>query len=348
MLKLTDNSIEEKAVMSTTTVSSSYLGPYTGTTITTIPYGYNTYGGNYYPGQVIQIGGSGTFTINGMSPMALEYNLSGVNKSLLLSGKEIIKNKLYAYVGNDIITYDRVSTTYIVLIENDLEGDINHYTQIKEFFQTRRGLMVIAYDMLLNRLELSSVCKEDEPIANIDMLLDHELQIKPDKTDYFSSLKSRFLPIVNYKISSIDNNTITLEKNTKAGLFPVIHTPNYIYNLQNPKKEQVQKASNLLNNLLCEGYLLDKECLPEVQPYFSPEYAYLSLRSKKEITEALRVFDKSKQGLINLLQNITVAGTSVVPFVEAVISQCALNQSIINIEEYAYIAIRNLVETNIC
>ncbi len=300
----------------------------------------------YYPSTVVYGPTSNYYATN--LPQIYERNLSESLKLISMCGKEIIKNKLFNLLSEPI-TYDRVSNTYIVLIENDLQDEIANFTQIKDFFKTRRGLMVIAYDMLLNRLEFSSICKEDEPISNIDMLLDHKLQIKIDKTEYFASLKSRFMPIVNYKLSSIEgSDNIVLERNIKAGLLPVVHTPNYVYNLQTSKKEPTQKASKLLDSLLCEGYLINKEGLPEIQQYFSPEYAYLSFKNKEEITKALKVFDKSKQGLINLLQNITVPGTSVTSFVEAVISQCALNQSVINIEEYAYITIRNLIETNIC
>lgn len=97
-----------------------------------------------------------------------------------------------------------------------------------------------------------------------------------------------------------------------------------------------------------EVYLVNKSVLPDIQPYFSPEYSYLSfLNDKTYILKALQTFDKSKKGLIDLLTNITVAGTNVLPFVDLVIDYCALNQAINDIEGYTYIMIRNLIESNI-
>ena len=87
--------------------------------------------------------------------------------------------------------------------------------------------------------------------------------------------------------------------------------------------------------------------MPAIQPHFSPEYGYLTLRSKKEVEAALSKYDKSMLGLVSLLRNSTIPGTNVIPFIESVVDQCALDQNIVNTEEFAYITLRHLLETNL-
>ena len=106
-------------------------------------------------------------------------------------------------------------------------------------------------------------------------------------------------------------------------------------------------VAKMLERLSMECLLVDKSVLPCIQPNFSPEYAYLSLQDKSVIDAELRKFDKSKTGLINMLHNITIPGTNVLPFIECLISQCALDQTVLNTEEHTYCKIRHLLEINI-
>ena len=278
------------------------------------------------------------------------YNLCQVEDYIDLPGNKSVENILYIIPINEMttysnITYDRLSTNYITFIENDLDGKLLTSTQLHDFMGTGRSLVVLAYDTILNRLELSLV-HSNEPRSNIDMLLDDKLQVKKDKQEYFNSLTSRFLPIVNFNFAGQDtDNLLRFEKNLRSGLFPIIHVANYLYNFTTPKKSTT--AIKLLDMLQTEAILVDKTHLPQVQPNFSPEFGYLSLQNKEIIEAELKKFDKSKSGLINMLQNISVAGTNVLPFIDCLISQCALDQSILNIEEYTYCKIRHLLETNI-
>lgn len=272
------------------------------------------------------------------------YDLSKDYGEDLLIGfiDEYAKDKLYS-LGSKF-SYELVANTYVVLVEKDLTDDTNKLSKLDDFHATRRGLAVIAYDTILNRLEMSSVCKEDEVISNIDALLDDNLQIKGNKDEYFSSLRSRFLPIVNSSFIAREDNMLKLQKHLGNGLLPSIHASNYLLNLSNKTNH---KASKIIESIPKEVYLVDKTDLPNIQPYFTPEYCYLSLRPTQEITKALNIFNKSKEGLIELLTNITIPGTKVLPFVNLVIEHCALNQNIIDIEAYAYITIRHLIEQNI-
>ena len=280
-------------------------------------------------------------------------NLSDISYEEMLSfsfSKEIVKDYLYSIENSYSITYNLLSSNYFTLVENDLSDELINASSLLEFYTLGRGLAVVAYDMCYNRLELSAICRAETPVSNIDALLDDSLAIKKNKEDYFSSLKARLLPLVNYKFLDFTNKLLSFKKNLKLGLTPAIHVPNYIYNLStNPKTTSAfSKASALLECMSSEVYLVNKSVLPDIQPYFSPEYSYLSfLNDKTYILKALQTFDKSKKGLIDLLTNITVAGTNVLPFVDLVIDYCALNQAINDIEGYTYIMIRNLIESNI-
>jgi len=306
-------------------------------------------GGNYYPTFPGVI--SNNYVQNNWSNCRNTYDLSKMTDSkdfIFTCLKQIIKDILYILPCPLDVTYDKMSSNYFSLVENDLDGDINTATDIREFFKTNRSLAVVAYDIHLNRLEMSSMFSEESPVSNIDNLLDDKLQIKENKEEYFMSLKSRFLPLVNLRLLNItDNIILTFEKDLKQGILPFIHTSNYLFNPLYNSKSEGQKASDLLSSLTSEALLIDKSHLPDIQPYFSPEYCYLSLQNKEVIQEALETFDKSKEGLINFLNKITVPGTNVIPFIETMIDHCAMNQNIVNIERYAYITLRHLIESNL-
>lgn len=339
-------------------ISSYTTGTYTTNPITYISNISTTcsplvaYPGSYLgPGSYLTSNGmwSGAVTATGYT---INKNLSefSYKETLSIMSNETIKDYLYKNTFDAPFSYNLSGHNYFTLVENDLSDELVNATGLLDFYTLRRGLAVVAYDIKYNKLEISSICKEEEAISNIDSLLDNTLAIRENKKDYFSSLKSRYLPIVGFKFSDFNNTYINLKKNVSMGLLPVIHVPNYIYNLStNPRTtSDFLKASKLLESISSEVYLVNKSMLPDIQPYFSPEYSYLSLiNDKTMILKALEVFDKSKKGLIDLLTNITINGTNVVPFIDLVIDHCALNQNIANIESYAYIMVRNLIESNL-
>ena len=319
--------------------TTSYIGSYT---IGSIPIGSSNIF-TTYPGPSNWMA-SGNINTN--------KNLSEIpyKETLAVLSAETIKDYLYKITFGSYFTYNLFGNNYFTLVENDLSDELVNATKLSEFYTLRRGLAVVAYDMEYNRLEISAICKEEESISNIDYLLDDTLAVKKNKKEYFSSLKSRFLPIVGFKFLDFSNEFINLKKNINTGLLPVIHVPNYIYNLStNPKNiSEFLKPSKLIEELSSEVYLVNKSVLPDIQPNFSPEYSYLSLiENKATILRHFEAFDKSRKGLINLLTNITIPGTNVASFIDLVIDYCALNQSITDIEGYAYIMIRNLIESNL-
>ena len=273
--------------------------------------------------------------------------------NLLSNPEEIKKDTLFVIHPSVIstyrdIVYNKLSTNYFTLVENDLDNKQNEVT-LKNFKDDGRSIGVVAYDLLNNRLEIASVYFTDNSISNIDMLLDERLQVKKDKHAYFSSLRSRFLPVVNFIFLEAAQDTLRFTRDIKAGLLPVIHVSNFIYNpmfFEGLAKKQ--KASTILESLNMEALLVNKSGLPDYQKNFTPEYGYLSLQGKQVIQQGLSKFDKSKQGLIDLLTTITYTNTDVIPFIECLLGHCALDQSILNIEEYAYLKIRHLIEINNC
>ena len=139
------------------------------------------------------------------------------------------------------------------------------------------------------------------------------------------------------------------QKNTKYGLLPIIHISNYLYNpLTTCYTNQQHKASSVLETINKEALLINKELLPQVQPRFTPEYAYISLLNADTIRQELNTFNKSKQGLVNLLTNITVPGTNISSFIECLLDVSGLNQNVMDVESYLYLKIRHLIEINIC
>ena len=309
----------------------------------TVPAYYTFPTTTYTSGQVLVNTGSGGVV---WAIPTTTNNLSKQNEDFLINNvKSIFMNRLYTFDLD--IEYDLVANTYFTLIENELIDDMPKYTNIKDFFKPRRSLAVIAYDLELNRLEMSAVCKEEMPMTNIDLLLDDKLQIKESKEDYFNVIRANNLPIVNWAVSEFKQDGMTLTKNLNSGILPFVHVSNYLYNLGSNASFQEKRASKILDFIMQDAYLINKKALPDVLPYMSPEYCYLTFKDKTEINKALSVFNKSKQGLINLLTEISVPGTKVIEFVNAVLEQCAANQSILNTEEYMYLKIRHLIETNI-
>ena len=334
---------------STTTIITTNTGGYGYVYPSTLNYGS--------PTQVVTLPTNITYGPNSsyfLSPptwnFSLTKNLSDAVKNLILLSNEILPKTLYTLMHGDDITYSLFSDNYFTLIENNLENeDIINATDLLSFYTSDKTLAVVAYDVFSNRLEMSLVCKKEEPVSNINALLNDTLGVKEDISDYCSRLKSRYLPIVNY--SFIEGTpSLSLIKDIKRGLLPVIHTANYIYNSFNMTKQlaPIETFPKLpVVSLTAEALFVDKSNLPPVQNYFSPEYAYLSFKNINSIKEALKIYDNTRQGLINLLNYCVVEGTNVIPFVDSLISQAALNQNIINIEWYVYSQVRRLFENNL-
>ena len=138
-----------------------------------------------------------------VSPKALVSNLSELETRLILELKEERVRVLYRIFKEtaanlDLITYDKTSDNYITFVENDLDGKLITSTQLRDFLLPNRSLAVVALDTNLNRLEMSLVRNEEECRSNIENLLDDSLHVKEDKNEYFNSLTSRFLPLVNF------------------------------------------------------------------------------------------------------------------------------------------------------
>ena len=330
----------------TTTVANSYPNTYT-----TGPLigGYIS-GGGYW---------TGTAPYYAVPSMPLrKLNLSDAENKIDLYGFDNNFDSSLLYSLNWIaeqeltnLTYSITADNYFCLVENDFDDAVKESSNLADFKRTDRSMAVVAYDLLNNRLELSYTFFQDAAKSNIDILLDEHLCLREDTTEYFASLRSRFLPIVNYtNINySKDTKVLQFEKNTKYGLLPIIHISNYLYNpLTTCYTNQQHKASSVLETINKEALLINKELLPQVQPRFTPEYAYISLLNADTIRQELNTFNKSKQGLVNLLTNITVPGTNISSFIECLLDVSGLNQNVMDVESYLYLKIRHLIEINIC
>ena len=243
-------------------------------------------------------------------------------------------------------------TNYHCFMEQDFTDLSVNTGNMCDVIKCHKRSTILAYDKRLSRLEVSSIISKMDPQANLEHLITDDFNINPDKTDYLSTLYSRYIPLVNTMITNSvmngdifypNHTTITVESDIQSGLIPIVHLSNLVFgNLIPVSKKEV---ASLLENLSMEVLVLNKQEFPEVQKYYSPEYSYITFKkdinSKKIIRNAT---EYTKEGLISLLNILCVSGTNTIAFVDGLLAGMSLDQTILSTEDRAVSVIKTLIE----
>lgn len=314
--------------------------------------------------QIYGPGNSGTYWTTYNEHMQ-PTNLNVFDKvTMTFSGKPYFGDRVVASSTlGKMFTYSLVGKNYHCFIEQDFTDLALQVNQISVLHEKKKRYGILAFDVDLNRFELSSILPEDEPKANLEAILDDNLNFKPDKSEYIASLYGRLVPFVNCKIISssystnpklsADGNkllgdlTIEFEHSDTAGIVPFLHLSNLIFgNLLSPTKTEVLES---LQKLDLEAICASKKEFPAVQVMHSPEYSYLTLKHPSVVKQHLRssTIPYTKEGLENFLSLICVEGSNPKPFVQELLNCMCLDQRILNVEDKAVVVIKNLIEQNL-
>jgi hypothetical protein len=319
----------------------------------------STSGGTYGPTTVtwtdVSHGILNVLNLNTFSNFKLDFIGVGYFSNSAVSSDSIIKP----------LDYSLSHKNYICFVEQDFTDLALSVNTVSMLQNNKKRYGILAYDIKLNRLELTSVMPEEETIANLENLLDDQMNIKQDKTEFLSSLYGRRIPFVNCTVTSLSssyyqppvvssadfpeksaNFSLELEHSEEIGLMPFVHLSNLVFNnLLPPTKAEVAECLKQLN---AEVLLTNKSQLPAVQSTFSPEYGYLTLKHPAVVKKHLREpIDYTKEGLEELLTKICVEASNPKPFVQELLNSMSLDQRILNIEDRAVVVIKSLIEQNI-
>lgn len=273
---------------------------------------------------------------------------------LAFYGVSFLKNAAMSCANNRDIDYPLTYDNYHCFIEQDFSSLNRNVSNIHAIKNSAFRFGVLAIDTKCNRLEFVSIIPQSDPTAGLDALLSDNLTIKADKTEFIASLYGRHCPFVRVEPRSITsdstlkigNSTVSFESSYRSGIVPTVHLSNLIFGELIPADKKDVGA--VLENLTTEVLVLQKEKFPKIQKYFSPEYGYLSLREDIEIKSLVRKCDNyTKIGLISLLADICVPNSNIEPFVSELLASMSLDQRILNIEDYAMVIIKSLIERNI-
>lgn len=303
------------------------------TTTTTIPSTF-TITGTQWPSPEFILTSTGQFVVS-IADCALFLNNAAVK----------LKDNTYAL---DIPLYYKYHSVYI---EQDFsEIDLNE-TSSSKIYKANKRLAIFALDKINKRLEFSSVCPDTDPKANLDKLVDESFSVVTDKTEYLNTLYARVLPIVGYKLSNFSANksgnvmssSLTFERELSAGITPVMHLSHVVFGgLLTPTKQDVLST---FDNLATEVIVLDKAAFPKVAKYFSPEYSYLTLRDDLDFTAEVRSHtDYSSEGLIALLEKVTLPGGRVKEFAQCLEEHIGLDHRVKEPSDTAVSDIKRFLE----
>jgi hypothetical protein len=249
------------------------------------------------------------------------------------------------------VTYPLDGKWHSVYVEQDFSDlDLSVITT-SDVYKDNFRLSIFTIDRLLNRLEFCAVYKEADPKANLEYLVNSEFSVNPDKTEYLSTLYCRFVPLLHFNVVNAVHKTtglnsslsIDFERTLKAGLTPIIHLSHAVFGgLETPKKSDVAKV---FENMSTEVMAVRKSDFPKVQPYFSPEYGYLTLNTDIDLFKTSREHtDYSEEGLYTLLNKVCLSGSKTREFANCLMQHIGLDQRIKDTADQAVSDIKRFIE----
>lgn len=307
-----------------------------------------------YPGQ-FSINSNNTAVWSTTTPAFLQtYDLLGVETFELNinSCNKFLAGSAVSVPTSLSVDYPLYGKTYSVFIEQDYTDiSLNTLTAAPVVKKNRR-LSILALDKSLYRLEFCSVFSEADPKANLEHLVDDTFSVVSDKTAYISTLYCRFMPILLYNIQSvsfktagtIESASASFERCVSSGITPIMHLSNVVFGgLLPPHKSEI---AGIFDNLTTEVLVLNKQSFPNIQPYFSPEYGYLTLDTSKDIKAVIRSWaDYTESGVFDLLTSITLPGTKVQPFVTCLLEHIGLDQQVKDTADCAVSEIKRILDS---
>jgi hypothetical protein len=267
-------------------------------------------------------------------------------------------NDCETFLAGDLVKIKDLSVTYpldgkwhSVYIEQDFSDLDLSVTTTTDVYKNNFRLSIFAIDRLLNRLEFCAVYKEADPKANLEHLIKSDFSVNSDKTEYLSTLYCRFVPLLHFnivnavhKITGANHSlSVDFERTLKAGLTPIIHLSHAVFGgLEAPKKSDV---ANVFENMSTEVMALRKSDFPNVQPYFSPEYGYLTLNTKIDLFKTSRIHtDYSEEGLYDLLNKVCLPGSRTKEFANCLMQHIGLDQRIKDTADQAVFDVKRFIE----
>ena len=279
------------------------------------------------------------------------------NLDISLSDAQIFLDQAAVAIKTDCYTidYPLIGNGYSVFIEQDYTALALDVNTISKIVANKSRYALLAIDSILNRLEFSAIVPESDPKAHLGALMDDSFNVNSDKTEYIASLYSRLLPFVEYSItkssfSYVDPYTnkasvsLTFGSSKGSGILPIMHLSNIVFGGCLPPKRQ--DFDNIFGNLATEVIVLDKGAFPTIQPYFSPEYAYLTLDITKDLRNICRRHsDYSSAGLVQLLTALCITNTKTTKFSTCLEECIGLDQRVKDTADEAVYSIKRLVES---
>lgn len=323
----------------------------------------NTYG-IYNPNTNIAIGyaahNAGSVLVNSNGSLTWQQPTSMHYSQIVQYDKINIRlEKAFTTLANKVTKYTSYMTlpvpiygeSYFIVTDSDFTDSYRLVAETEKLLTLGNRAMIFALDYELNRLEFCSICPDIDPKSNLGALVDDSFSVLPDKTNYISSLYCRYLPIVSFGQLEVTDCTddpnmlaVTAVPVRGAGILPIMHLANIVFG--GLIKVSQSEASNIFNNLTQELVILDKQCFPPVQPYFSPEYGYLTLDPTKELKKIARLHtDYTEQGLIILLCSLCISQADPTVLATQLIEHISLNQRIANPSDFAVMQIKRIIET---
>jgi hypothetical protein len=280
------------------------------------------------------------------------YDLSTTNKfSMTFSDPISFLTGNLVKLKDLLITYPLDGRWHSVYVEQDFSNlDLSVITT-QDVYKDNFRLSIFTIDRLLNRLEFCAVYKEADPKANLEHLVRSDFSVNPDKTDYLSTLYCRFVPLLHFTIvntvhkttGSLKSLNIDFERTLKAGLVPIVHLSHAVFGgLEVPKAADV---AQVFENMATEVLALRKENFPKVQPYFSPEYGYLTLNIELDLFKISRAHtDYSEEGLYSLLNKVCLPGSKTKEFAQCLMQHIGLDQRIKDTADQAVSDVKRFIE----